>query len=94
MGRRKRETLMCGCFWCSPYWGPGTQPRHVPIPLSCTSQGHLESFHSKVPLMRQLPMNSFPGEFPRVNFQQIPPARHSCDFFAISEPGPYLSNKV
>ena len=31
-GRRKRgrETSMCGCLSCAPYWGPGTQPRHVP----------------------------------------------------------------
>ena len=30
-GRKKgRETSMCGCFWCTPYWGPDPQPRHVP----------------------------------------------------------------
>ena len=26
----ERETLMCGCLSCAPYWGPGWQPRHVP----------------------------------------------------------------
>ena len=26
-GRRKRETSMCGCLLCAPYWGPGPQPR-------------------------------------------------------------------
>ena len=30
-GREKgRETSMCGCLFCAPYWGPGPQPRHVP----------------------------------------------------------------
>ena len=30
-GREKeRETSMCGCHLCAPYWGPGLQPRHVP----------------------------------------------------------------
>ena len=31
-GRRKRgrETSMCCCLLCAPYWGPGLQPRHVP----------------------------------------------------------------
>lgn len=33
----------------------------------------LGSFHSEVPLMRHLAMNSFPGKFQRMNFQQIPP---------------------
>ena len=27
---RERETSMCGCLLCTPYWGPGLQPRHVP----------------------------------------------------------------
>ena len=27
---KKRETSMCGCLLCAPYWGPGPQPRHVP----------------------------------------------------------------
>ena len=26
----ERETSMCGCLSCAPYWGPGPQPRHVP----------------------------------------------------------------
>ena len=26
---RGRETSMCGCLLCAPYWGPGQQPRHV-----------------------------------------------------------------
>ena len=28
--KRGRETLMCGCLSCAPYWGPCLQPRHVP----------------------------------------------------------------
>ena len=28
-GERGRETSMCGCLSCAPYWGPGPQPRHV-----------------------------------------------------------------
>ena len=24
-----RETSMCGCLSCTPYWGPGLQSRHV-----------------------------------------------------------------
>ena len=29
-GRKKgRETSMCSCLSCAPYWGPGRQPRHV-----------------------------------------------------------------
>ena len=27
---RERETAMCGCLSCAPYWRPGLQPRHVP----------------------------------------------------------------
>ena len=27
---RGRGTAMCGCLSCSPHWGPGLQPRHVP----------------------------------------------------------------
>ena len=26
---RRRETSMCGCLLCFPYWGPGPQPRNV-----------------------------------------------------------------
>ena len=26
----ERETSMCGCLSCTPYWRPGLQPRHVP----------------------------------------------------------------
>ena len=30
-GRKKgKETSVCGCLLCAPYWGPGPQPRHVP----------------------------------------------------------------
>ena len=25
-----RETSVCGCLSCTPSWGPGPQPRHVP----------------------------------------------------------------
>ena len=28
--KRGRETSMCGCLLCAPYWGPGPKPRHVP----------------------------------------------------------------
>ena len=28
--KRGRETSVCGCLSCAPYWGPGPQPRHVP----------------------------------------------------------------
>ena len=28
--KRGRETSMCDCLSCAPYWGPGPQPRHVP----------------------------------------------------------------
>ena len=28
--KRGRETSMCGYLWCTPYWAPGLQPRHVP----------------------------------------------------------------
>ena len=28
--KRGRETSMCCCLLCAPYWGPGLQPRHVP----------------------------------------------------------------
>ena len=27
---RGKETSMCGCLLCTPYWGPVPQPRHVP----------------------------------------------------------------
>ena len=28
--KRGRETSMCGCLSCTPHWGPGSQPKHVP----------------------------------------------------------------
>ena len=28
--KRGRETSMCGWLSCTPYWGPGPQPQHVP----------------------------------------------------------------
>ena len=28
--KRGRETSVCGCLSCAPYWWPGLQPRHVP----------------------------------------------------------------
>ena len=28
--KRGRETSMCGCLSCTPNWGHGPQPRHVP----------------------------------------------------------------
>ena len=28
--KRGRETSMCGCLLCAPYWGRGLRPRHVP----------------------------------------------------------------
>ena len=27
---RGRDTSMCGCLLCAPYWGRGLRPRHVP----------------------------------------------------------------
>ena len=31
-GRNKgKETSVCGCLWRGPHWGPGLQPRHVPL---------------------------------------------------------------
>ena len=27
--KRGRETSMCGCLSCAPYWEPGPQPRHL-----------------------------------------------------------------
>ena len=41
--KTRRKTSMCGCLSCSPYWGPGLQPRHVPrlgiklVTLWCTA---------------------------------------------------------
>ena len=29
-GKRGRETSVCGCLLCAPYWGSSLQPRHVP----------------------------------------------------------------
>ena len=29
-GERGRETSMCGCLLCAPYWGPGLRLRLVP----------------------------------------------------------------
>ena len=29
-GEKGRETSMCGCLSCTPHWGPGPEPRHVP----------------------------------------------------------------
>ena len=29
-GKGGRETSVCGCLSCTPPWGPGPQPRHVP----------------------------------------------------------------
>ena len=61
-GGRGRETSMCGCLLCAPYWGPGLQPRHVPClgielatlvcepalnPLSYTSQSSISFLISK-----------------------------------------------
>ena len=28
--KRGRETSVCGCLLCAPYWEHGLQPRHVP----------------------------------------------------------------
>ena len=28
-GERGRETSMCGCLSCAPYWGPNLQPKHM-----------------------------------------------------------------
>ena len=29
-GDRGRETSVCGCLLCAPYWGPVPKPSHVP----------------------------------------------------------------
>ena len=29
-GERRSKTSTCSCLLCAPYWGPGSQPRHVP----------------------------------------------------------------
>ena len=28
-GKGEKETSMCGCLLCAPYWGPGLQHRHA-----------------------------------------------------------------
>ena len=50
--KRGRETSMCGCLSRASCWGPGPQPRHVPLlcrpmlsPLSHTSQGYTCPFN-------------------------------------------------
>ena len=57
MGREKkteRETSMCGCLLCTPYWGSGLPPnrtcyslvcRTMVNPLSYTSQGLFSLFN-------------------------------------------------
>ena len=30
-GEKERETSVYGCLSCGPHWGPGLQPRHVPL---------------------------------------------------------------
>ena len=61
--KRGRETSVCGCLSCAPYWGPGPQSRHEPWsgnwtsdpvvhrpvlnPLSHTSQGCLYFYRCK-----------------------------------------------
>ena len=30
--KRGRETSVCSCLLCTPYWGPDPQPRRVPWP--------------------------------------------------------------
>ena len=47
-GERGRETSMCGHLSCSPYWGPGLQPRHV-----CALTGN----RTGVPLVCRLALN-------------------------------------
>ena len=44
--KRGRETSMCACLFCTPYWGPGPQPRHVTwlgikLATSCFAGRHL-----------------------------------------------------
>ena len=38
---------MCGCPSCAPYWGPGPQPRHVPLlgikPVTFCFSAHTQS---------------------------------------------------
>ena len=30
-GKKRRETLMCGCLWHTPYWGPDLQIQACPL---------------------------------------------------------------
>ena len=43
--KRGRETSMCGCLSCAPYWGPGLQPRYVALTENQT-RDWLSSWHS------------------------------------------------
>lgn len=46
----------------------------------------LRSLQSKVPLMRHLPINSFPNKFQRVNFQQFQLGLFQCNAMVSSLP--------
>ena len=52
-GRKQgRETSVCSCLSCAPYWGPGLQPRHVPwlgIELVTLWLSGLCSIHWNIP---------------------------------------------
>ena len=54
--KRGRETSMCGCFLCTPYWGPAPQLRHVPwlgIKLATLWFTGSHSIHSATPAMAE-----------------------------------------
>ena len=44
---RGREVSVCGCLSRAPYWGPGLQPRHVPLlgiePVTLWFAAHTQS---------------------------------------------------
>ena len=68
---------MCGCLLCTPYWGPGLQPRHVPWlgiepatlwfsrpslnPLSHTSQGPIDFLSHQFLMSLLLVVTCFSG---------------------------------
>ena len=67
-GMGGKETSMCVCLSCAPYWEPGLQPRHVPSlgiePVTLWFSGHC-SIHRATPARAEEiflagPQNVFP----------------------------------